>query len=349
MKGVLYTGAIFDGSGYAEAARNYIEALLTQTQSICIRSVSFEKAKVRVPTLDKYVNKLIDTDVQIIHLTPENYPKHLQPNKKNICLTVWETDRLPDGWAKNINLCDEVWVPCDWNKEVFENSGVTKPIKVVPHCYKEKTFEYSRVLEDSGDFTFYSIFQWNARKNPDGLLKAYFSEFNHDERVKLVLKTYIGSDSLEDQEMIIQEINRVKNWCQLSKTPPIELIHGTLSEAQINSLHIDGDCFVLPHRSEGWGLPHFEAMVQEKPVITTGYGGNLQYMKPDSGVELVSFSMTPVGGMGRPTYNSKMMWAEPNIDSLKRAMRKQFEQPVMTKKPVGFDPVSIGKLMMELL
>lgn len=349
MKGILYVGAIFDGSGYAEASRNYIDALLTQTKDICLRPVSFEKAKVKIPHLQPYCSNLIETDVQILHLTPENFPKLIDPSKRNIGLTVWETDRLPDGWAALCNLCDELWVPCDWNKEVFASSGVTIPIKVVPHCYKEKDLAFTQVIDKDDRFTFYSIFQWNARKNPEGLLKAYLSEFDADEKVQLVLKTYAVNDTQEDNNKIVEEIHRIKRFCQLEKTPAINLIHGTLTESEMYSLHIGGDCFVLPHRSEGWGLPHFEAMVQNKPVITTAFGGNLQYMKPDSGVELVSFCMTPVGGMGRNTYHSKMMWAEPNLDSLKRAMRKQFTKPIPTKSPIGFDPATIGKLMMEFI
>ena len=38
------------------------------------------------------------------------------------------------------------------------------------------------------------------------------------------------------------------------------------------------DCFVSPHRSEGFGFNLAESMYLEKPVIATGYSGNIDFM-----------------------------------------------------------------------
>ena len=38
--------------------------------------------------------------------------------------TMFETDRIPKGWAKKMNRMDEVWVPSTFMKEVFERGGV---------------------------------------------------------------------------------------------------------------------------------------------------------------------------------------------------------------------------------
>lgn len=44
--------------------------------------------------------------------------------------TMFETDRIPKGWAKKMNRMDEVWVPSTFMKEVFERGGV-RHIRVV--------------------------------------------------------------------------------------------------------------------------------------------------------------------------------------------------------------------------
>lgn len=44
--------------------------------------------------------------------------------------TMFETDRIPKGWAKKMNRMDEVWVPSAFMKEVFERGGV-RHIRVV--------------------------------------------------------------------------------------------------------------------------------------------------------------------------------------------------------------------------
>ena len=42
------------------------------------------------------------------------------------------------------------------------------------------------------------------------------------------------------------------------------------------------DCYVSLHRSEGFGLTLAEAMALGKPVIATGYSGNLDFMTPET-------------------------------------------------------------------
>ena len=49
------------------------------------------------------------------------------------------------------------------------------------------------------------------------------------------------------------------------------------------------DCYVSLHRSEGLGLTMAEAMALGKPVIATGYSGNLHFMTPENSY-LVDFA-----------------------------------------------------------
>ena len=38
--------------------------------------------------------------------------------------TMFETDRLPDGWVDRFNKVDEVWVPTEFHRDIFEGAGV---------------------------------------------------------------------------------------------------------------------------------------------------------------------------------------------------------------------------------
>ena len=42
------------------------------------------------------------------------------------------------------------------------------------------------------------------------------------------------------------------------------------------------DCYASLHRSEGFGITMAEAMLLGKPVIATGYSGNLDFMRPEN-------------------------------------------------------------------
>jgi len=328
---VLFTSAALDSSGYAEASRNYICALSKVPGiNLSARHVSFEHWKTDLgreykEILDKIPNVCSKPDVQIIHLTPENFARHKISGIKNIGYTVWETTKLPGQWVAMCNQMDEIWVPCDWNVVAFKRSGVTVPVKKVPHTFSHLSFKQSKQVERSfaiptDRFNFYSIFQWSARKNPDALLQAYWNEFGVDEQVCLVLKTFFHDNGLPDKERIKQHIQEIKKRLWLRETPPVVLIHDALSRDEILELHKQCNCFVLPHRAEGWGIPHFEAMAMGNCCISTHYSGNLEFMNDNNSI-LVNCNETPCFSMDRPTYNGKMMWGEPHIDDLGKKMR----------------------------
>ena len=85
------------------------------------------------------------------------------------------------------------------------------------------------------------------------------------------------------------------------------------------------DCYVSLHRSEGLGLTMAEAMALGKPVIATGYSGNLHFMTPENSY-LVNYVMSEVPA-GCDPYPESASWAEPDLDAAARFMRQVYEQP----------------------
>lgn len=363
---VLYTGAVLDSSGYAEAGRNYVSALLTQTRiNLSVNVCSFESWKTDLPDFFRKLRpvqnkKFGQPDVQIIHTTPDNFPRFKIPGVKNIGMTVWETNQLPGNWVGHCNAMDEIWVPCNYNIDSFVSSGVLAPVRKVPHCFDMFEFQCQNLSQriadgfPKGRFTFYSIFQWSARKNPEGLLRAYLTEFDAQENVALVIKTYNLNNSELDKKQIVESVKKLKAEC--GGGPPIVLVHAPLSRVEMLTLHTKGDCFVLPHRSEGWGLPAFEAMALGKPTIATNYGGNLEFMNHQNSW-LVDYALTSVSGMNRAHYTANMKWAEPNQASLRAAMREVFSNENLRKQKAAlasqevkkFTTEEMGKHMAKLL
>ena len=49
----------------------------------------------------------------------------------NIGRTMFETDRIPDGWPDRLNFMDEVWVPTEFAKKIFLDAGVAAEKLVV--------------------------------------------------------------------------------------------------------------------------------------------------------------------------------------------------------------------------
>ena len=195
---VKWASTFLDGSGYAEAARNYVAALSTVGVDVIAQNISFEEARADYGRAGQYASAALQRHgnyaVKVIFLTPDHYPLFGEPSCYNIGLFDWETDVLPVEWVGACNSMDEIWVPCQWTAEVARTSGVTKPIRVFGHCASPEDYSMASSLRfqdlDPSWYKFYSIFQWTERKNPRGLIKAYLNAFTDKEPVILILKTY---------------------------------------------------------------------------------------------------------------------------------------------------------------
>lgn len=341
MKKVQFSGALMGASGYSETSRNYVAAMNLYQNDIdlAVKSVNFERwstdQSAYLPILNPLLKKKIDPEVQIIHMTPENFRIHKRPGVKNIGYAVWETTRLPDGWAAMCNQLDEIWTSCDWNVEVFKECGVKVPVKKIEHTINLNQFNNAPTVNfgfPKDKFLFYSIFQWTERKNPVGLIRAFMSEFSKHDNVALVLKTYLRNNTDGDKQIIENEIKNVMNTMWVKEDhPPVVLLHKMLSRQQILGLHKAGDCLVLPHKAEGWSCTAFESMAMGKPTICTRFGGNTEFMSDDNSF-LLDYQLTPVAGMPWGLYNGKGMWAEPSLEHLKAQMRYVYEHQDEAKK-----------------
>jgi len=95
------------------------------------------------------------------------------------------------------------------------------------------------------------------------------------------------------------------------------------TRAQAYGLIAMGDCFVSLHRSEGFGLGLAEAMLMAKPVIATGYSGNLVFVNRKNSL-LVDYELAEIEE-GRPIYTRGNFWVEPSIKQAAAHMRGVYE------------------------
>lgn len=333
VSGIKYTGPVFDNSGYARACRGNILALHKAGIPIRINPITFEQTKPDLgedgKLLKSLINREISYNVNITHTTPEFWGQHRDLGAVNVGYTIWETTKLHPDWPGYINNnVTKVLVGCEWNVEVFKNSGVTIPIGVVPHGINMSEFDNIEPFEvggsDKDDFIFYSIFQWSERKNPMALLKAYYRAFSGVDDVTLVLKTYQNSYSEKEREAIKATIINMRKIMSLDHYPKISYIPNMLSEEQITALHARGDCYVSLDRGEGFGLGPFQAGAAGNPIIVTGFGGSTEYAKKTNSY-LVDYQLTPVFGMPwSPWYRGDQLWAEPNIVHGAELMRQVY-------------------------
>lgn len=91
------------------------------------------------------------------------------------------------------------------------------------------------------------------------------------------------------------------------------------------TLYALADVYVSGHHSEGWGLTLSDAILCRKPVIATGYSGNLGFMRPQSSF-LLSFKedhILPEDCSG--LFHSGMKWAYPDEQDLEDKLLRLYQ------------------------
>jgi glycosyltransferase involved in cell wall biosynthesis len=329
---ILYVAPLRDFSGYATASRDYVRALDSVGCNIVTRTLNYDGGQCELSNREKeLINKdLQDVDIVIQHTTPNETVR--KDGLFNVCYFAWETDRVPDEWVKKINTMDLALVPCDENLKAARVAGVHIPIVKVPHTFDKGKYierEEFKIPNSNGKFKFLSICQISKKKGLDSLLKGFFSEFRSSDNVMLILKAYFGSsDTEEHRNKMISQINKMKELLRINSYPNVFLVSDILSEEAIARLYSSVDCYVLPSRGEGWGIPHFDAMGFGVPPISTGWGGPTEFITKDCGW-LVDYTMSPCFDMPHPhpfMYTGNDNWAEPNVLELRRAMRDAYNE-----------------------
>lgn len=275
-------------------------------------------------------------DAQVLHTVPELWSGLRAPGVPTFGYTVWETDALPRHWQRLIAGVDATIVPCAMNQPLFADAG-GGPVHVVPHACRESCMPPAPAeLEDfratwgiPGDrYAFYSVNAWNPRKALWDVINAYQFAFDASDPVVLVIKT--DPEGQRNSESIVRTPVRSQLAKILANYPdpaPVVLIDRSISDRDMELLHFAGNAYVSMARSEGWGLGMFDAAWFGNPVISTGWGGQLDYLDGHL-CTLLDYRLEPVVfRAGEPSYTRDQRWARPNMDTAVDAMRDHVSHP----------------------
>lgn len=232
----------------------------------------------------------------------------------------WETEELPQSLAGSADLVDEIWAGSRYTRDAIQRATNT-PVMVVPIPVQTAPLQPGTTRAAAGmpeGYLFFFSFDMGsvtARKNPIGLVEAYTRAFAPGDGANLLIKTIRGTDSFRAE---LEELRMA-----VGGRPDISLIDGYLPVSQRDALMALCDCYVSLHRSEGLGLTMAEAMSRCKPVIATGYSGNMDFTDEENSY-LVDYSLIPIGS-GHEPYPASQRWADPDLEHAARLLRHVYE------------------------
>jgi glycosyltransferase involved in cell wall biosynthesis len=238
----------------------------------------------------------------------------------SIGMWFWEVERFPDAWISAFDRLDELWLPTQHVVQAIapvSSVPITKVILPVELPLPLPAPRSTLGLPEGFLFLFcfdhHSVFE---RKNPLALIDAYRSSFEPTDGAVLVIKSINATNAADAHGRLLSAA---------ADRPDIHIIDGYLSEEQRNAWLAACDCYVSLHRAEGFGLTMAEAMYLGKPVIATGYSGNLDFMNEDNGL-LVEHRLVDIGPGAGP-YPADAQWADPDVKHAATLMRKVFDDP----------------------
>ena len=271
---VLYIGNYKDGTGWANACAGNMLAMDSVGIEVVPRAITFEQEDKdypqRIKELETKHSKKSDNhdcDVVVQHTLPHLYS--YDSNYKNVgFLDTESSDFAMSGWQYSCNIMDEIWVPSQQNADAAKRSGVTVPIKIVPHSIDISEYtkvDGAKIQEMQNEFTFGFVGEFIERKNIKAFIQAFHMTFDPKEPVNMFIKT-----SKASLEAVQKFCTHVRLGMKVRKKYKEEIIvAGMLEKLDYVSILDQIDCFVMPSRGEAFCIPALEAMAIGIPCLYT--------------------------------------------------------------------------------
>lgn len=328
--GVNVVGYLRGELGIGESARLMLGALTTtgiphSTASVdrhlqSRQGATFEATPAGAP----FETTLICVNADMTPTVAAAVPSLLERSYR-IGMWYWEVEDFPASQHGGFRHVDEVWVATDFVRRAIEPHSPV-PVRTITPPLPQPRAAPGRTRADLGlperpFFLFaFDYLSTVERKNPWGLVDAFESAFAPGEGPLLVIKS-INADRRPDQAERLR--------LRVAGSSDIMLLEDYLDAEDRDALVALCDCYVSLHRSEGLGLTMAEAMALGKPVIATGYSGNLQFMT-EANSFLVPWTPASIP-TGCEPYPAGGTWADPDLEVASRLMRSVIESPELAE------------------
>jgi glycosyltransferase involved in cell wall biosynthesis len=254
-----------------------------------------------------FVDRVADADVVVLHCEPHDfasmYRSYGLADKYVVSCAVWEADDLPDAYKRSLELVQEVLgaVSVRYHPRVH----------VVPYVADDEASPSDddraavrQMIRHDDQCVYYLTVTkiWDKRKNVQALINAFERLAGQMQDARLVIKVGQGDHRARRSD------------------PRIMVVAANLTGPQMRALYECADVYVSPHHAEGWGLTIADALLYKKPVIATGYSGNLEFMNEQN-----SFLLAYEEDYIRPEdaispFTAQMRWAYPSQQDLQEKL-----------------------------
>lgn len=254
--------------------------------------------------------------------------------KSSILMLAFEGSRVKPDVAKVLGLFPEIWVPCQQNKRMLEDSGVTSRVVVVPHPYRDNDPMLSAPLSRRGHgqpVRFLSVGKWEPRKDQHTMIGAFLMAFSPSDAPWLVIKTSefgvwkkYPTGAIESVKHWLDHPVIGAKWTMEQAGNAVMTIREGMPREHLAKLYAECDVYVSPGRAEGFDLPAFDAKLSGLPMVHVGYGGTADFADPETDLQVHTpeTPLVPVHEQYAPLQGAE--WSGYDAQAMAAAMRRAY-------------------------
>jgi len=329
-------GYLTSNIGLGVAGRNTAEMLLHNGTPVRLNDVSAGRGmQGKERSLVEEIERsrgLAPYAMNLFHLNPDQMVYLLNPlssrvtvrDRMQICVPFWELSRLPPAWHRPLAAMDLILAPTRYIESTILSDC---PDARVLH-YPQAVHIPAGIAADRTAFglpedavIFVTSFDMRSdieRKNPWAAVSAFRRAFPDRTDVRLIIKVN-NAEYSSAFPALVQRLN------EAASDSRVVVLDAPMGYTDVLSLYASSDVLVSLHRAEGLGLSLLEAMALGRPVIATGFSGNMDFTTDDNSC-LVGYEMTPVVASTQYAYSKAFAgdqeWAEPDVDEAAAHMRR---------------------------
>lgn len=291
-----------------------------------------------------------------------------------------ETTICPKNFIDGGNNMDLILVPSEFTKrvltttvyqhknqqtgEVVGETQLTKPVEVLFEgvdidVFLPKEKPSNDILANvKEDFNFLVVGHWlkgdlgQDRKDIGMVIKTFATVFQYlpkDKRPGLIVKTSHAGFSVIDREATREKIERVVQSFG-DKCPSIYLVHGDLEETDMAHLyhHPKVKAMVSFAKGEGYGRPMAEFTLTGKPILASGWSGQIDFLPKESAV-LLEGELTPVHESAADDFIMKeAQWFTVNYNMAANKLYDIYNNyDIYVKQSAGLKQNSLNKFTLD--